>query len=50
MVCVNFFPPFVHDREPTVDRLVDHVEHVAEVAGIEHVGIGPDFVAEVAGR
>jgi membrane dipeptidase len=47
VVCVNFFPPFVHEREPTVDRLVDHIEHVAKVAGIDHVGIGPDFIAEV---
>ena len=47
VVCVNFFPPFVHEREPTVERVVDHIEHVTEVAGIDHVGIGPDFVAEV---
>jgi membrane dipeptidase len=23
---------------------VDHIVHVAEVAGIEHVGLGPDFI------
>ncbi len=34
---------FVRDREPTtVEHLVDHVDHVAKVAGIEHVGIGSD--------
>jgi membrane dipeptidase len=47
LVCVNFFGPFLHPTEHTVDRLVDHLEHVATVAGIEHVGIGPDFVEEV---
>lgn len=26
---------------------MDHIEHVAEVAGIDHVGLGPDFVREV---
>jgi membrane dipeptidase len=26
-----------------IDVLVEHVEHVVEVAGIEHVGIGSDF-------
>lgn len=26
-----------------IDRLVDHIEHIAEVAGIDHVGIGSDF-------
>jgi membrane dipeptidase len=34
---------FVRDREPTtVEHMVDHIEHVAKVAGIEHVGIGSD--------
>jgi membrane dipeptidase len=34
---------FVRDREPTtIEHLVDHVDHVAKVAGIEHVGIGSD--------
>lgn len=46
VVGVNFFPGFVDPKSPTVDRLVDHIEHVAEVAGIDHVGIGPDFVKE----
>ncbi len=28
---------------PSVRELVDHLEHVARVAGIDHVGIGTDF-------
>lgn len=33
-----------HPRpESTLDQVADHVEHVAQVAGIEHVGIGGDF-------
>ncbi|MGI5158165.1 dipeptidase [Microbispora sp. CA-102843] len=49
VVCVNFFPVFLAEdpADHTVDRLVDHIEHVAEVAGIDHVGLGPDFVREV---
>ncbi|QEU89855.1 dipeptidase [Streptomyces kanamyceticus] len=47
VVCVNFFAPFLHEHDHTVDRLVDHIEHLADVAGVEHVGLGPDFVAEV---
>jgi membrane dipeptidase len=46
VVGVNFFPAFVDPADPTVDRLVDHVEHIAGVAGMDHVGIGPDFVKE----
>ena len=27
----------------TIDQLVDHIEHVRDVAGIDHVGIGSDY-------
>ena len=34
---------FVRDREPTtVEHLVDHIDHVVKLVGIEHVGIGSD--------
>ncbi|MFN0102029.1 MAG: dipeptidase [Bryobacteraceae bacterium] len=29
--------------QPPISRLVDHIEHAAKVAGIDHVGIGSDF-------
>jgi membrane dipeptidase len=47
VVGVNFFYGFIDPDAPTVERLIDHIEHVATVAGIEHVGLGPDFVKEV---
>ncbi|MGW0808090.1 dipeptidase [Nonomuraea sp. NPDC002799] len=49
VICVNFFAPFLADREAdmTLDRLLDHIEHVVAVAGIDHVGLGPDFIREV---
>jgi membrane dipeptidase len=34
---------FVRDRDPTtVEHMVDHIDHVAKLVGIEHVGIGSD--------
>ena len=34
---------FVRASEPTtVEHMVDHIDHVARLAGIEHVGIGSD--------
>jgi membrane dipeptidase len=30
-----------------VEHVVDHVEHIASVAGPDAVGIGPDFVKEL---
>ena len=47
VVCVNFFAPYLHESDYTLDTLVDHLERVASVAGIAHVGMGPDFVREV---
>ena len=47
VVCVNFFPGFLSDSQATLDDLVDHIEHVAEIAGPQAVGIGPDFIKEL---
>lgn len=34
---------FVSDHEPTtVENIVDHIDHVVKLVGIEHVGIGSD--------
>lgn len=44
---MNFFAPFVHETEHTLDRLVDHVAHMATLVGVAHVGLGPDFVLQV---
>ena len=30
--------------EPTVEDLVPHIVHIAELVGIEHVGLGPDHI------
>ena len=34
----------VRDREPvTIEHVVDHVDHVAQLVGVEHVAIGSDI-------
>jgi membrane dipeptidase len=30
-------------QRPPLDLLIDHIEHIARVAGIDHVGLGSDF-------
>jgi membrane dipeptidase len=47
VIGVNFFPLFVDAEKHTLDRLIDHIEHMASVAGIDHVGLGPDFIKEI---
>ena len=44
VIGIHALPAFVDEERPTVDRLVDHVDHMVEVAGIEHVGFGGDFI------
>lgn len=40
--------PFVVDPDaPTLSRWLDHFDHAVEVMGIEHVGLGADFVDQV---
>jgi membrane dipeptidase len=30
-----------------LDRVLDHIEHVAKVAGVEHVGLGSDYAGSI---
>jgi membrane dipeptidase len=49
VIGVNFYPPFLsRSGTATVADVIAHIEHIAEVAGIEHVGLGPDFTKELA--
>lgn len=48
VIGVNFFPLFVDAETHTLDRLIDHIEYIASVAGVDHVGLGPDFMKEIA--
>jgi membrane dipeptidase len=52
VVGVNVFAGFLSDdpAQFTVARVVDHLEHVADVAGPGAVGLGPDFLDQVFGE
>ena len=49
VICVNFYPPFVQKYRagdpprPSYTKVVDHMEHIIKIAGIDSVGIGSDF-------
>jgi membrane dipeptidase len=45
VIGVNAYPNFVKARGDrlTVDDLIDHVAYIADLVGVEHVGIGLDF-------
>ncbi|MFJ6207959.1 dipeptidase [Lysinibacillus sp. NPDC092081] len=39
---VVYYPPFIQDNA-TMDDLVAHVQHLANIVGVEHLGLGSDF-------
>jgi membrane dipeptidase len=46
--CLMALPVVVDPTRPTIDRLVDHLDHAVEVMGPAHVGLGGDFIRQVA--
>jgi membrane dipeptidase len=42
---VNAIATMVSER-PTLNNLVDHISHIADLVGIDHVGLGLDFVKD----
>ena len=43
VVALTFVPEFIHDTDPTMDGLIDHIEHAIQHAGVDHVALGSDF-------
>ncbi|KAH3669241.1 hypothetical protein OGAPHI_001362 [Ogataea philodendri] len=46
VVCVNFVPSFIAREgveEATIDDCVEHVLHIVNLIGWDHIGIGSDF-------
>jgi membrane dipeptidase len=42
VIGITAFPRML-EPDPTLDTLLDHVEHVIRLVGVDHVGIGTDF-------
>lgn len=40
---MNFAPKFVDKKKANVRSLVDHIDHVVDLVGVDHVGLGSDF-------
>jgi membrane dipeptidase len=43
VIGLSFYPDFIFFVNPDLEKLLDHFEHIAEIAGIDHLGIGSDF-------
>lgn len=46
VVGANAYPTFLSDKEEerTLDRFLDSIDYMVDLIGVEHVGIGTDFV------
>lgn len=44
VIGINAIATQVADKDPTLDKLIDNVSHIADLVGIDHVGLGLDFV------
>jgi len=40
---LNFGAGFVHRDKASVETLVDHIDHICDLVGPNHVGLGSDF-------
>jgi membrane dipeptidase len=44
VIMINFWPNLIScSNNSTIDQVVDHILHVIQVAGSEHVGFGADY-------
>ncbi len=48
VIGVTFYPGHISSEYPdetvTIEDLVDHIDHIVRVAGVDHVGFGSDFI------
>jgi membrane dipeptidase len=46
VIGVNLLPGILNSAKPTFAAVLDQVDHLVEIAGVDHVGIGPDFIVD----
>lgn len=44
VVGISFYPSFVWKKNPTINHVLDHIDHIKRIIGVEHIGIGSDFI------
>lgn len=40
---MNFAPDFISNQHPSLAKLLDHIDYIANLAGIDVIGLGSDF-------
>jgi membrane dipeptidase len=44
VIGIAFLKPFVTSEDANLSHIISHLEHVIELVGVDHVGIGTDYV------
>ena len=44
VIGVNAFPSFVGAGSPTIEDVLNHLDYMVDIVGIDHVGVGADFI------
>lgn len=43
VIGVTYVPQFIDVNQPSIHRLLDHIDHIYKIAGISCIGLGSDF-------
>lgn len=43
IIGMNAWPEFIHEQKPSVEKLANHIDYIAELVGIDYIGFGFDF-------
>jgi membrane dipeptidase len=49
LIGIFIHPAVIDASNPTIGRVVDHIAYLADLEGIDHVGVGTDFIADLCG-
>lgn len=43
VIGLTFYPDFIHPDQPSLEKLLDHMDHIISLAGVDCIGLGSDF-------
>ena len=43
VIGINSWPDFIDEENPTLDRLLCHIDYIVDLVGIDYIGLGFDF-------
>jgi len=49
LIGILIHPAVINPSQPTIGSVVDHIAYLADLVGIDHVGLGTDFIADLSG-